>query len=320
VLSTEPKRLEEKQSQPAINPDINNDGNLTIAKAIANLQGDDLGLRVYAAWWLGRFRVDDPIAIDLLIKALHDEDDRTSAGGYPMRRNAARALGKINHPKAVPPLIESLSCADFYVREAAAQSLEMLGDRQSIAKLSQLLANQVSGTLPAPEQKGLMQPYDAIIEALGSLGAIEAIPLIQTFLDHEVERIKFAAARAMYQLTLRGDDPTAADQYGDLLITGLQHDELQIRRTVLADIGAIGYLAAAPAIAATLAENSLKLIALKGLLETHLNNRLEKQLDQLEVLNANPNADAASIPNPDHQLMALGDQVAEVIRLMDDLL
>jgi phycocyanobilin lyase alpha subunit len=36
---------------------------------------------------------------------------------------------------------------------------------------------------------------------------------------------------------------------------------------VLADLGAIGYLPAAEAIAETLAENSLKLISLKGLLE-----------------------------------------------------
>jgi phycocyanobilin lyase alpha subunit len=35
----------------------------------------------------------------------------------------------------------------------------------------------------------------------------------------------------------------------------------------LADLGAIGYLPAAEPIAQTLAENSLKLIALKGLLE-----------------------------------------------------
>ncbi len=38
------------------------------------------------------------------------------------------------------------------------------------------------------------------------------------------------------------------------------------------DLGATGYLPAAPAIANTLAENSLKLVALKELLENHLKN------------------------------------------------
>ena len=64
---------------------------LTVEQAIINLQGEDLALRVYAAWWLGRFRVDAPEAIDVLIAALEDEDDRTNVGGYPLRRNAARA-------------------------------------------------------------------------------------------------------------------------------------------------------------------------------------------------------------------------------------
>ena len=40
---------------------------LTIAQAIENLYGEDLGLRVYAAWWLGKFRVNDPAAIAGLI-------------------------------------------------------------------------------------------------------------------------------------------------------------------------------------------------------------------------------------------------------------
>ena len=62
------------------------DPQLTVEQAIANLQGDDLGKRVYAAWWLGRFRVNDPEAIEVLITALQDEDDRTDVGGYPLRR------------------------------------------------------------------------------------------------------------------------------------------------------------------------------------------------------------------------------------------
>ena len=51
------------------------------------------------------------------------------------------------------------------------------------------------------------------------------------------------------------------------LIQALRGGDLQLRRSALADLGAIGYLPAADAIAQTLAENSLKLIALKGLLE-----------------------------------------------------
>jgi phycocyanobilin lyase subunit alpha len=240
---------------------------LTVEQAIANLQGEDLGLRVYAAWWLGRFRVDEPLAIDILIRALEDEADRTEAGGYPFRRNAARALGKLGDRRAVPALIEALSCSDFYVREAAAQSLELLGDPSGIPALIALLQDQIPGTLPAPEPPYLVQPYDAILEALGTLKATDAAPLIQPFLQHSIPRIQYAAARALYQLT---PDPAEASQYGDRLVQALLGDELQLRRAALADLGAIGYLPAAEPIAETLAENSLKLISLKGLLEAQI--------------------------------------------------
>ena len=239
---------------------------LTVEQAIANLQGEDLGLRVYAAWWLGRFRVDEPVAVDVLIQALEDEADRTVAGGYPLRRNAARALGKLADLKAVPALIQALGCADFYVREAAAQSLETLGDPGAVPALIALLQNQTPGTLPALEPPQLVQPYDAILEALGSLNATAAVPLIEPFLQHPVPKIQYAAARALYQLTL-GE---AAHPYGDRLVAALSGDDLQLRRAALADLGAIGYLPAAAPIAATLAENSLKLIALRGILETQL--------------------------------------------------
>jgi len=276
--------------ESAIQTNSQDDNQLTVEQAIANLEGEDLGLRVYAAWWLGRFRVDAPEAIDILIAALDDEDDRTDAGGYPLRRNAARALGKLGDRRAVPALVRSIECADFYVREAAAQSLEMLEDPSCIDRLVELLDDRVPGTLPAKEPPNLTQPFDAILEALGSLGAIDAIPKILPFLDHAIPRIQYSAARAMYQIE---PNPQIANQYADRLVQALANDDLQLRRTVLADLGAIGYLPAAESIAATLAENSLKLMALKGL--------LEKQLQQTAA--------------PD-----LSDRAIQVMHLMDALL
>ncbi len=247
---------------------IPDDNQLTVEQAILNLQSEDLGLRVYAAWWLGRFRVNVPEAIALLITALTDEADRTEAGGYPLRRNAARALGKLGDRSAVPALITSLECDDFYVREAAAQSLEMLGDGSCIFKLIELLKTHKpdpdSSTNSVTETE---QPFDAFLEALGTLGAVDAIPDILPFLDHPMPRVQYAAARAMYQLS---PQPEIANQYGDRLVSALANHDLQLRRTVLSDLGAIGYLSAAEAISNTMAENSLKLISLKGLLEKQI--------------------------------------------------
>jgi phycocyanobilin lyase subunit alpha len=248
---------------------------LTVEQAIANLTGADLGLRFYAAWWIGRFNVRDDRAVARLIEALGDEADRTEEGGYPLRRNAARALGKLGDMSAVPGLIGALDCADGYVREAAAQSLEMLGAAAAVPKLVERLAIGLDGAGNlVGEQPDLREPYDAYLEALGTIcsdrrGAHPTsipesiVDLITPFLQHPVQRTQYAADRAMYQLT-------GEAMYGDRLIEALQGDDLQLRRAALTDLGAIGYLPAAAAIADTLAENSLKLIALKGLLEKQM--------------------------------------------------
>jgi phycocyanobilin lyase subunit alpha len=236
---------------------------ITVEQAIEHLIGPDLGLRFYSAWWLGKFQVKSPLAIERLTEALKDEDDRTEDGGYPFRRNAARALGKLDAQESVPALIEALECDDYYVREAAAQSLEMLGSAAAIPALVQRLSGGLKGTELDGQVTDLYEPYDALLEALGTLNAREHVAIVAPFLDHPVPRVQYAADRAMYQLT--GDAI-----YGNLLIEALKGDDLQLRRAALSDVGAIGYLPAADAIAETLAENSLKLIALKGVLEKQI--------------------------------------------------
>ncbi len=249
----------------SVGENSSDDGVMSVADAIANLQQTaDTSLRYYAAWWLGKFRVSTPEAIAALLTALEDESDRAPDGGYPLRRNAARALGKLDDPRIVPALIAHLEDPDFYVREAAAQSLEMQGRSQAIPPLLKLLEGGVEAAQPVPGKPHLTEPYEAIIEALGTLNAIEAITAIEPFLGHSVAKVKYAAARAMYQLTQK-------DEYGQQLIAALRDPNLQLRRSALMDLGAVGYLKAADAIAGAFAENSLKLISLKGLLEQALN-------------------------------------------------
>lgn len=270
-------------SQPAPNAAT---PQLTAAQAIANLQQTtDQGDRYYAAWWLGRFEVDEPAAIAALLLALKDEDNRDTDGGYPLRRNAARALGKLNDSSAVPALIDCLNCDDYYVREAAAQSLASLDAKEGVMPLLTLLKGGVDAAVEVPNKPHLVQPYNAILEALGSLGNAETVAIIAPFLAHAVPQVKNAAARAMYQLT-------GAGHYTQPLLDTLQCDDLQLRRSALLDLGEVGYLPAAGAIAQTLAENSIKLIAMKGL--------LEKQIARSGEL--------------------LSDEACEVMDLMDSLL
>jgi len=236
---------------------------LTKEQAIANLkQKDDLGARYYAAWWLGKFRIKNAEAVSTLLMALEDEQDRAPDGGYPLRRNAARALGKLGDKSAVEPLTRCLVFPDFYVREAAAQALELLDDHRCVPALIKLLDGGLATAVRVPDKPHLVQPYEAIIEALGTLGAVESIAYIKPFIQHSTDKVSYAAARAMYQLTKE-------KKYGEILVQALKGEDLQLRRSALMDLGAVGYVPAGKAISDTLAENSMKLIALKGLLETN---------------------------------------------------
>jgi len=238
---------------------------LTAEQAIANLkQTEDGGDRYYAAWWIGRFGVETSEAVEALLVALKDDRDRDTDGGFPLRRNAARALGKVGNADVIPALIDCLTCDDYYVREAAAQSLESLDAKAAVSSLLALLAGGVDAAVSVPGKPHLVQPYNSILEALGGLGDRSVTPAIEPFLQHAVPQVKNGAARAMYQLTGKG-------QYAETLTETLRCDDLQLRRSALLDLGEVGYLPAADAIASTLAENSIKLIALKGLLEKQIN-------------------------------------------------
>lgn len=250
---------------------------------IAQLSHDDTTLRYYAAWWLGKFGSDPAVsrplretAVSMLILALTDEADRTELGGFPLRRNAARALGKFAAPQAIPDLLLCLACEDFYVREAAAQALGQIGQPQAITPLVNLLAGGVAAAQLVPGRPHLTQPYEAILESLGQLNATSAIDQIRPFLEHSLERVRFSAARALCQLT----GETAA---AEILIQALNSSDVQLRRSALLDLGATGYFPAATAIAAAAVENSFKLIALRGLVVAAV-----KRLNGAAAVHLNP--------------------------------
>ena len=218
--------------------------------AIAALAGDDNQTRYYAAWWLGKNQVQE--ACSVLCDALQDDRYRTEQGGYPLRRQAARALGQLKNPQALPALLLALSCSeDINLREAAVQAIAAIGDRQAIPNLIELL------------QSGSEQPYEAVIEALGTLQAWEARSLVEPFLQHRSERVQCAAARYLYLLT---QEP----QYIERIVQNLSHENMYLRWAAAFDLGAIGHLKAAQAIMAAKVADSLKLMNLKRILEALL--------------------------------------------------
>ena len=111
-------------------------------------------------------------------------------------------------------------------------------------------------------------PMMALLEALGALGWQEEdgsaitdreplLKIVRSYGGHERPLIRSAAYRSLLQLTRE-------DCWGEQLVHLLQHNELQVRRAALLDLGVTGWRPAGAAVARTLAENSLKLIALRA--------------------------------------------------------
>jgi phycocyanobilin lyase alpha subunit len=238
-------------------------------EALARLrQSDDPSMQYYGAWWLGRNRSQHPEAVPLLIAALKQRRPRDPGAGVEenaVARNAARALGKLAPAAraAVPELLAALDDADDGLREAAARAL---GDLRATEAVAPICARLAGGPAPAGARQHhcprLVEPCEALLEALGDIGAATpaVLAVIEPFIDHDWPLIRSAAARALLQLS---GDP----RWAEPLLALLGDSQLQVRRAALMDLGAAGWRPAAAAISATLAENSLKLIALRGLVE-----------------------------------------------------
>ncbi len=263
---------------------------LTPAVQIHKLQQGDPGEKYYAAWWLGRMRIKS--GIPALIEALQDQSDRTEQGGYPLRRNAARALAKLADPSGIPALITCLATEDGQLCGAAAQAISEIAlesqmdgfDHDSLAPSTPVAQASAAllGWLQAqdPQDPTLSETaLEGVIEALGSLNVQSARPLIELFVEHPSVRVRCGSCRALFQLT--GDL-----SYIQHLLSYLQHDNIHLRRGAMLDLGATGYLPVAAAIAHCAVEANVKLLALKAMMDAHWGRdpRLTSEVRQVLLL------------------------------------
>ena len=242
------------------------EGPIDETEALARLRSDDPSAQYYAAWWLGRNRSRHPEALPLLLAALRQRRPRDPGAGVEenaVARNAARALGKLGDPAAIPDLLAALDDPDDGLREAVARALGELQAAEAVPALLERLASgpDVAGAARHDSPR-LQEPCEALLESLGEIGVADpgVLAVITPFTRHERPLIRSAACRALLQLS--GEACWAAE-----LLALLQHPQLQVRRAALMDLGASGWRPALEPIRATLAENSLKLIALRGLVE-----------------------------------------------------
>ena len=257
------------------------------AEALRRLRnGADPSGQYYAAWWLGRNRTQSSEAVQLLKEALRQRRTRQLGDEVEenaVARNAARALGKLGDVahSAIPDLLATLNDDDHGLREAAARALGQLKAEAAIPLLIDRLSSgpEVAGAREdgSPRMK---EPCDALLEALGDIGinTPQVLDVLRPFLTHERPVVRSSACRALLQLTHEA-------QWGDAMVALLQHDQLQVRRAALMDLGATGWRPALTAISNTLAENSLKLIALRGLAETAEDDAVDEAiLDAMDSL------------------------------------
>ena len=229
--------------------------------AITALQkGADVSDQYYATWWLGKMRSRHPETIGLLIQKLaflKQSDATTDERGVGL--NAIRSLGSLKALEAGNSLMELLQLDDLQVRAEAARSLGSIRQTAAVKALTSLLQDQSDTEPRDPLHEDMLR---AVIKAIGMIGSDDhaATKAIQDFADHPQPLLRSASCCSLLRLT--GDGVWA-----EPIKTLLHHDEPLVRRGAVLDLGASGWPDALEPIQTAAVENSLKLIALKSLIE-----------------------------------------------------
>ena len=233
--------------------------------AIKALENEDAGIRYHAAWWLGKNRVES--AVPMLIECLKDDKDQTSAGGFPLRRQAARSLGLINDISCTPYLLETFQTNDVQLHEASIRALIEINNPTCIYTLINYLDKNIKE-----------KPMEALIEALTAYEAWGINKKIEPFLTSSSERIASAAAAYFYKYT-------GEIYYLNKIHRYLEHDNRFIRQSATFDLAKIGSIASTKSILKAEIPNNIKMYSLKLILNKTLSHQVVNHDQDLCGLN-----------------------------------
>ena len=221
--------------------------------ALEALDHDDAGIRYHGAWWLGKHRAEE--AVPKLMECLNDEKDRTSAGGYPLRRQAARSLGLIRDSKCTPALIKTLETEDVQLHEATLRALIEIEDHRCLDSLFTYLDKEIEG-----------KPVEALIEALTAYKAWTIREKIRPYLESDSERVVSSAASFFFCCT-------GKTIYLNTIINLLDHDNRFIRQSAAFDLARIASRETARPIINAKIPNNIKMFAIKSILNTSIQRK-----------------------------------------------
>ena len=191
----------------------------------------------------------------MLIECLKDDKDQTSAGGFPLRRQAARSLGLINDISCTPYLLETFQTNDVQLHEASIRALIEINNPTCIYTLINYLDKNIKE-----------KPMEALIEALTAYEAWGINKKIEPFLTSSSERIASAAAAYFYKYT-------GEIYYLNKIHRYLEHDNRFIRQSATFDLAKIGSIASTKSILKAEIPNNIKMYSLKLILNKTLSHQ-----------------------------------------------
>ncbi|MCX7803798.1 MAG: HEAT repeat domain-containing protein [Planctomycetota bacterium] len=171
-------------------------GELSGTELAERLRSRDLYARREAIWYAAANARRDAVPL------LADELRRNT----PLAHHAAQALGWIGDDRAVPALIERLSCEDVRVRACCVHALGFTGSKRAVGPLLRRL-----------EVERNFQVRGMICEALGIIGDGSAVARLAAVLSKEGETtyVRACAALALARL---------GDRRGDRMLEALCED------------------------------------------------------------------------------------------------
>lgn len=172
--------------------------------------------------------LDNPEILDLAIEGLYEFGEKSiellldalKSSSVMMRENAAKALGRMEHPSAVPTLIELLRDPEWGVRRSAVEALGLIGDQRAVEPMVQCLSDNVEmvqtqailsitvfGNLStAPLLNALSHEKNkfavrAIILTLGAIRDVKSVPALISYLSSSYFIVRVAATQALIRFS-----------------------------------------------------------------------------------------------------------------------